>query len=295
MEIQVKTIGDLHHEVNMSRTKRLAEIRHRIDNANQVKDIDAYLYANELGFRSSNIIQEIRKHKLIEKDIAEEKAIIDYKIKYPNHRFIHKNDLISIVNKYGLIMTDDLSRFTGEFPLKNIKEMMNFKLKDEDFSLLNVNTSRMHNMITTTLDIIDENPIGFLNAKKMCINNESYITRLVFELNTSTVYYSKIFGEYTSNGGNFNISVLYDIDKNKCTFNETSFLKYMSTNYNSLSIVGTRDQFRLNDNEKIIEGQIYSIPDNDPIVLTRVAYGYLIRTMWGDEAQLPEIVDIRSN
>ena len=153
----------------------------------------------------------------------------------------------------------------------------------------------MHNMITTTLDIIDENPIGFLNAKKMCINNESYITRLVFELNTSTVYYSKIFGEYTSNGGNFNISVLYDIDKNKCTFNETSFLKYMSTNYNSLSIVGTRDQFRLNDNEKIIEGQIYSIPDNDPIVLTRVAYGYLIRTMWGDEAQLPEIVDIRSN
>jgi hypothetical protein len=64
-------------------------------------------------------------------------------------------------------------------------------------------------------------------------------------------------------------------------------------------ILATPDQFRLDRGESFINGSIISLDleetteviKDDPIVLCPVENGFIIKTMWGPEAQLPELKD----
>lgn len=59
-----------------------------------------------------------------------------------------------------------------------------------------------------------------------------------------------------------------------------------------LSIVAAPDMMKL-ENTQIVSG--YKIVDKDPIVFFKVAGGYLLVTAWGDEANIPEVVNEKLN
>jgi hypothetical protein len=59
------------------------------------------------------------------------KAIRYYHAKYPFYKFITKESIMTICEKYNLILGPS-DKYIGEIPKKNIEEMMRFKIDDED-------------------------------------------------------------------------------------------------------------------------------------------------------------------
>lgn len=84
------------------------------------------------GFKSTE-----KGSKYIESKRAKEKALKDantilyYNQTYPMNKFIFGHDVIKICDKYNLF-SGKVSLFTGFVPEKNLKEIENFRIHDED-------------------------------------------------------------------------------------------------------------------------------------------------------------------
>jgi hypothetical protein len=92
-----------------------------------------------LGFSSSSEVKEaeieIERLKDISK-INNEKKIINeaikyFSIKYPSYKFITKESIEKICNKYGLVY-GNVDRYIGTIPDKNLEHIEKFKISDED-------------------------------------------------------------------------------------------------------------------------------------------------------------------
>lgn len=69
-------------------------------------------------------VENEKKKELIE-------AITYFSQKYPHYKFITEDSVKKICNKYGLVY-GEVSRYLGEVPDKNIKDMQRFKVDHED-------------------------------------------------------------------------------------------------------------------------------------------------------------------
>lgn len=85
-----------------------------------------------IGATSTKQSKEIEE--LIAKEMANKKLIEQitfYRNKYPMYKYITKQTVSEICKKYGLVC-GDLSLFKGDIPKKNLLEIENFKIQDED-------------------------------------------------------------------------------------------------------------------------------------------------------------------
>lgn len=93
----------------------------------------------DLGFTQSeevkktnseiNKILHAKKENLERNELKE--AISYFSQKYPQYKFITEDSVKRICNKYNLIY-GPVSRYTGNVPDYNLKQIENFKIKDED-------------------------------------------------------------------------------------------------------------------------------------------------------------------
>ncbi len=127
-----ETIQDIHDEFDNS-VDKILEQANDILNKEELQDKEEIKELEKLGF--TNLDSVILYNKINkEKQEAEEslKIVNNYKEKYPDNKFINKIEIQRICKKYGLIFGKS-SNYIGDIPIKNRKEIVSFKLKEEDF------------------------------------------------------------------------------------------------------------------------------------------------------------------
>jgi len=82
----------------------------------------------KLGFEKVPEVQEYEKKKTMKRMVE---TTLYYKERYPFHKFIIEDMVKTICDKYDLYCGQSFN-FVGSIPDKNIKEILDFKLKDED-------------------------------------------------------------------------------------------------------------------------------------------------------------------
>lgn len=87
---------------------------------------------NRLGFANAEEVKAFNEYKdklKYESEISE--AIEYYKKTYPLNRFIDMKSVNVICEKYGLVLST-VNNYIAEIPLKNQKEIVNFRIKERD-------------------------------------------------------------------------------------------------------------------------------------------------------------------
>lgn len=196
--------------------------------------------------------------------------INEYKLVYPNYKFILQAQLERVLEKYNLYQRD-CQYFMGDIPEKNIKDIQNFKVKIDDFSddlremMLGENASYRYNyLLRVKIDSIyyrDRDLLKFLPPI------ESFMRKITFDptskLDVDIVI--EALDSFKQLGGNRDYSPL-TICAVESLFNEDAWKQ------GKQRIIGKKE----------IEPK--SQVDLDPIVLFEVKGGYLIVTAWGDES-----------
>ncbi len=88
---------------------------------------------SELGFSSAEQVSEFNKIESERKRQAEMKELIaSYQQKYPFNKFINRESVTAICEKYNLYLTEARD-YISDIPEKNQEEIVNFKFYDTDF------------------------------------------------------------------------------------------------------------------------------------------------------------------
>lgn len=140
----------------------------------------------KLGFTSTKEVveadKEIERLNALRADNAAKKTIIEainyFSFKYPNYKFITEESVKKICEKYGLIY-GAISKYIGTVPSKNITQMEQFKIDEND---------ECYEHYTTSLSTFS----GLSRTASKYINKKEYDAEIdrVRELNTYRSIYS---------------------------------------------------------------------------------------------------------
>lgn len=124
-------IQQIHNEFECASDKLLKEATEIIAEGSKV-DTNKLSRLEALGFKQANNVKEtkqlVEKTKLSKEQVQ---TIEYYRENYPFNKFITEEQVEIICKKYNLIC-GDVSRFKGFVPEKNLKEIENFKLNNQD-------------------------------------------------------------------------------------------------------------------------------------------------------------------
>lgn len=204
--------------------------------------------------------------------------INEYKLVYPNYKFILQAQLERVLEKYNLYQRD-CQYFMGDIPEKNIKDIQNFKVRIDDFSddlremMLGENTINAYKYLSEIKagrgDTIYSHFIEFLPSMEKFMSNRielySYNQNSSVKPKIDVDIVIEALDSFKQLGGNKDYSPL-TICAVESLFNEDAWKE------GKQRIIGKKE----------IEPK--SQVDLDPIVLFEVKGGYLIVTAWGDES-----------
>ena len=211
-----------------------------------------------LGFTSSKTAVE---HKQIEDERikAHQRAEIVSKwaIKYPQYKFIFRDQVEAICEKYGLLC-GTVDHYKGEVPGKNIEEIANFTVSDEDiYFQREIGRFRW----TDQFDFASER--NYISQAEIMREKQHYDQQIGSAISES---YKKILRDR-----------LYDQHERKVP----------------LFICAPAADMEIGDRDRVVGKFIQHIPD--PIVLHFVKDGYLIVSKWGLEGNDPALVNENMN
>lgn len=125
------TIAAIHNEFNTASDRLLKEAQ-QIANQTDPKLIDKGKRLASLGFHETHEVKLSAQHKRRKDENAEHVKWANYYHQhYPFNRFIVEEQIKAICEKYGLIH-GPVGNYIGFVPEKNLREIENFKLRDED-------------------------------------------------------------------------------------------------------------------------------------------------------------------
>jgi hypothetical protein len=126
-----EVITEIHNEFDTVTEKLLTEAKEILSG---IKDVQKGERLKSLGFNCSkpavDAEEEIRKR---DKNMEIAKNIEYYSIQYPNNKFITFEKASEICKKYGLLLGNAFF-YKGDVPEKNLSEIENFKLREEDYT-----------------------------------------------------------------------------------------------------------------------------------------------------------------
>lgn len=108
-------------------------------NSDKQELIDKCKRLKSLGFKNSKEViegeKEISRLKLLDEENKNKKdlfnAIEYFSMKYPMYKFITEDSVKKICEKYNLIY-GEIENYIGTVPTKNLEQIENFKIKNED-------------------------------------------------------------------------------------------------------------------------------------------------------------------
>ncbi|MCK9417689.1 hypothetical protein M0Q97_13685 [Candidatus Dojkabacteria bacterium] len=162
------TVEDIHESffTEVDRLLEEARISHSLE-SDKLDLIDKCDRLEKLGFSQS---QEVREAKLeiqrlneLKTENAKKEELIDainyFSQKYPLYKFITEESVKKICEKYGLIYSE-VNNYIGTIPYKNLKEMENFKISDDDIPV-NVTKQNFNLRWNSNNSIMSANKVKF--------------------------------------------------------------------------------------------------------------------------------------
>lgn len=199
-----------------------------------------------MGFSASKPVSE---SEVLLREIDHQKSASEnahyHKANYPFNKFITHSLVADICKKYGLLF-GEASRYIGDIPEKNIKEITDFKLREDDILKYECGWHEQYNYTDprTGNTYMMFKPIGE-------------------KTNTSVWGYCCYPGGY---------------DFTSASLSTTS----VPAGGQEMRICAPQKSFNMNRFEVSADG--FTLSAKDPIVLQPVKGGYLIVSKWGDEA-----------
>jgi hypothetical protein len=131
-EQEVALVEEIHDEFYSSSEKEESKAQALLDSIIVDKKLqDKVNTLNALGFVGCKEVDEFRKQ---ESKINPSRILIDtinaYRVMYPNHKFITKEEVVRICKKYSLVL-GDCNRFIGNIPDRNLKDIKDFVIADQ--------------------------------------------------------------------------------------------------------------------------------------------------------------------
>lgn len=208
------------------------------------------------GFHNAKQVAETNelRHKRIVANQRAEKVMY-FQQKYPQYKFIFADQVDAICKKYNLVC-GDIDRYMGEVPVKNLKEIINFKIHEDDF-VYNVGASNYN--------------IGYgryAEERSLSILVESAYLKTEKEYEEMKEQNDKWVKE------NWNENKVHGV------YDQTPYVWKSDI---KKQICAPIKEMKVNDWEKIENNKIVAVPD--PIVLHIVKGGFLIVSKWGIEGQ----------
>jgi hypothetical protein len=277
--IYPKEVLEIHNEFNIAADKLLLEATAVIKEA-ESKDTQKVSRLEALGFKQTKQVIEL-KPLLQQAELSKEQIelVSYYKREYPFNKFITEEQVKTICHKYNLVC-GDVDRFKGFVPEKNLREIEAFKLKSREKNVL----IGSNGLIFEDAEIrrIDD---GYYHIYKT--NEKSQFNR-AFQSSDGKVFY----GDDSKNI--FNYKILPPNIKNISRSTPNFALSFTISN-NTLQICAPVKDMDISGLE-LKEG--YKLEKKfipDPVVLQPVKFGFLILTMWADEAFDPFVEPILRN
>lgn len=124
----------IYNDVYSAQELLLEEAKSILENSVDVNEEKYVLLEemNRLGFANAEEVKAFTKYKeKIQKQTDISEAIKYYKETYPLNKFIDEKSVNVICEKYGLVLSA-VNNYIAEIPLKNQKEIVNFRVKEKD-------------------------------------------------------------------------------------------------------------------------------------------------------------------
>jgi hypothetical protein len=240
-------VAEIHNDFATAQDRILQECNDVLNNPK----VDVALKServSKLGFRSSKIVTDATE---LAKKHQEAPALMErvnyFRQHYPFNKFITETEVKKLCEKYGLLL-GDTGHYIGDIPDKNIDEIENFKLREEDFS---------------------EEEVQYLHGSDIW-------SRMFNELEQYLGGFDPIRYETKSDSVMASGLAAY-ISSDKNTKEEKPKMKKAD-----LKIVASVKDFDTSRMQVTDGYKLEHIPD--PIVLQPVIGGYLIVSKWGLEA-----------
>lgn len=128
---KLEVVKEIHGKILVSSEACLAEAQAILNSATEA-NTNLYQKMLELGFGKVKDLAQQRdkiEKTLLAKETAE--LILQYKVKYPNNKFITADALDKICKEYNLILGSHHD-YEGEMPIRSMKAISEFKLRPED-------------------------------------------------------------------------------------------------------------------------------------------------------------------
>lgn len=127
------TIEEIHNSFDIASDNALAEAKRILSSINQTQlEKDNFSKLVEKGFTAHPLVKKIlHETEVSQKQKQRALTVEEYRIKYPQYKFIFFDQVTDICKKYGLVC-GTAERYKGEIPQKNIDEIYNFKVAEND-------------------------------------------------------------------------------------------------------------------------------------------------------------------
>lgn len=249
-----EVIEAIHNEFDTAGEKLMKEAKEILAGE---YDTDKGERLKKLGFGNSKAAIDAATVLAMKKEKREIAEKVEYFTQwYPNYKFITEGLVKRICAKYGLVF-GDVSYYKGDVPEKNVREMENFQLRQEDY-FTRISDVRFNNLPSYDYYIV---LIGQLGQQQRNT-----------DLPSLEYYYEQSKQKYLTTEN---------------TESEVSKVKH------SFKICAPESDFDMTHLKR--EGHKLELNIPDPIVLHPVKGGYLIVSKWGLEGQDESLVNEKLN
>jgi len=251
------TVEQIHNDFDTASQKAVDEakkILSTLDDKDAIAQVNALVKA---GFKNVPLVLNWQTTNGVRNDAKKTVSVVEkYQAKYPSYKFIFIDQVQDICKKYGLSCAP-VGKYRGSVPQKNLWEIANFSVKDEDKYWEEGN--RWGSGIRVEFDF--SRPGNFRTKEQ----------------------YNKLVEEYNRYNSDYRIASAYGY---------TSAPVYTEV---PLFICAPKSDLIINKDDKEHNEVFISKELKDPIVLHYVNDGFLIVTKWGLEGDDPSLVNEKMN
>lgn len=261
------TVEEIHQAFDTAGEKALKEAKGILDKMSNNAQTEKIELLRSLGFVNSSLVTEYHS-KASERSAARSKIEIveRYQQAYPQYKFIFMDQVVELCKKYNLLCAP-ISMYKGDVPMKNLKEIEAFSVKDED------------SYATDSRGSVDRLQFDF---SRHSFTKISYIKQEKQKLNTRMVE-SKMRESRTPMG----------IDEHRYLQENYNYLKNAYTDVPKF-ICAPKSDLVITAKDKV-EGVFAGVEIKDPIVLHFVNDGFLVVSKWGVEGDDPILTNEKMN
>lgn len=252
----LEIVAEIHNSFNTAAQKVLEETV--LPEAPSQQELETSSKLVAAGFTAVPLVTEVNEKNIkIAKTKSELEVISHYQQRYPQYKFIFLDQVLDLCQKYNLVLAP-VHRYKGDVPLKNLEEIMNFKVLDEDKRFYFKDMIDYHNPFPQRRRYQDITSSEIINEKSYNSIHDS--------MRGFSSYRATIDNHYS-----FGVVPSY--------------------------ICAPEKDIIVDENSKIEKGVLMEIPDPVALhfVMKNGYRGFLIKTAWGPEASDEVVVNQKMN